>query len=691
MTQKIDFHIHTIPGLDNKDEFKDFSMNWLKKYITYAGLDAIAITNHNLFDLSNFNDIRSNTPDIQVFPGMELSLNKGHVNIIGDNDAETIDSFCRLSKRTILLDNKGSINTEELAKYISLDKILFVFEFDKANSMSVPEMISDNHIVYGVTRQLKFLKFKMQHPDKVPVVFSDAHATDFDSDSSRNDISKLSLKNTFVQADSNSFFDLVSGMRSSDKVSITKNMLSNVYQIGKTNVSSGLNLIFGKRGTGKTVFLNSIKQYYNSDDIAEIKQFETAKTDEFLEQQQERFGNEAFRIWLKQRETTIASIKDWLVKSQSTHPSVETYLDKLKDYSQQATIKNIATQNSLFRATEFDTVNSSSIENSLKSLQELINNSELWNNFLKRTTKNKPYFVETYSELRDIYIMTKQENVLKSKVNELLRDVKRILESHTGINPPPEFSFTDLIREKEIEKSINRSMEDFSKDQRITSKEISGYSIEVALSPFPTATDFQKQVKTKEAVATDVIKSYLNKNYTDYFRQLKQKKFFDINKIEQYLAFKQTRLLTANHSVASGGQATAFALMLKLEQSKNKQIILVDEPEASLDNAFIKNELIDELKKLKLSSSVFVVTHNSTLGSLLKPDYLLVTKYDDSIITEHIEDHYKVLSGEYSSARLYDTEHNSYSSYDDFVEAMEAGIDTYKSKGEQYAILGTNK
>ncbi|CAM3167245.1 hypothetical protein LEGA110927_08990 [Leuconostoc gasicomitatum] len=131
--------------------------------------------------------------------------------------------------------------------------------------------------------------------------------------------------------------------------------------------------------------------------------------------------------------------------------------------------------------------------------------------------------------------------------------------------------------------------------------------------------------------------------------------------------------------------------MLKLEQSKNKQIILVDEPEASLDNAFIKNELIDELKKLKLSSSVFVVTHNSTLGSLLKPDYLLVTKYDDSIITEHIEDHYKVLSGEYSSARLYDTEHNSYSSYDDFVEAMEAGIDTYKSKGEQYAILGTNK
>ncbi|MCP1275666.1 hypothetical protein [Leuconostoc citreum] len=691
MTQKIDFHIHTLPGNNNKDEFDIFSMDWLKEYVSCADLNAIAITNHNFFDVQNFNEIRKQIPEIEVFPGMELSLNKGHVNIVGDNDLETIESFCKLSQRTELLDNKSSIDTDELLKHMSLDKTLFIFEYDKANSMDVPERIAEHNVVYGVSKQLKFLKFKKQHFDKVPVVFSDAHATDLDSDSSRNDISKLSLKNTFVQADSNSFSDLVAAMRSSDKVSITKDMLSDVYQIGKTNVSSGLNLIVGKRGTGKTVFLNSIKKYYNSEDIAEIKQFETAKTDEFLQQQQERFGNEAFRDWLKQRETTISSIKEWLVNSEQFPKNIATYLDDLRSYADQATIKNIATQNNLFRATAFDFVNSVSIEKALNSLKEIINNTDLWINFLNQTSKNRSYFIETYSELREICINTKRENILKYKVNELLKDVKGILELHTGINPPPEFSFTNLVREKEIEKSINKSMSEFSKKQKITSEDISGYSIEVSLSSFPNASEFQKQVKTNEAVADDVIKPYMKKEYTEYFRHLKQKKFFDINKFEQYLAFKQTRLLTPNHSIASGGQATAFALMLKLEQSRNKHIILVDEPEASLDNAFIKNELIDELTKLKHFSSVFVVTHNSTLGSLLKPDYLIVTKYDASIVAENDDARYRILSGEYSSAKLYDAKHNSYSSYDDFVEAMEAGIDTYKSKGEQYAILGKGK
>ncbi len=357
MTQKIDFHIHTLPGNNNKDEFDIFSMDWLKEYVSCTDLNAIAITNHNFFDVQNFNEIRKQIPEIEVFPGMELSLNKGHVNIVGDNDLETIESFCKLSQRTELLDNKSSIDTDELLKHISLDKTLFIFEYDKANSMDVPERIAEHNVVYGVSKQLKFLKFKKQHFDKVPVVFSDAHATDLDSDSSRNDISKLSLKNTFVQADSNSFSDLVAAMRSSDKISITKDMLSDVYQIGKTNVSSGLNLIVGKRGTGKTVFLNSIKKYYNSEDIAEIKQFETAKTDEFLQQQQERFGNEAFRDWLKQRETTISSIKEWLVNSEQFPKNIATYLDDLRSYADQATIKNIATQNNLFRATAFDFVN----------------------------------------------------------------------------------------------------------------------------------------------------------------------------------------------------------------------------------------------------------------------------------------------------------------------------------------------
>ena len=57
--------------------------------------------------------------------------------------------------------------------------------------------------------------------------------------------------------------------------------------------------------------------------------------------------------------------------------------------------------------------------------------------------------------------------------------------------------------------------------------------------------------------------------------------------------------------------------MMRLEESKSYPIILIDEPEASLDNTYIKDELIPALKKLATHSTIFLVTHNSTLGALI--------------------------------------------------------------------------
>jgi len=99
-----------------------------------------------------------------------------------------------------------------------------------------------------------------------------------------------------------------------------------------------------------------------------------------------------------------------------------------------------------------------------------------------------------------------------------------------------------------------------------------------------------------------------------------------------------------------------------------------------LDNAFIKNKLIPKLQGLGHQKTVFVITHNSTLGTLLKPDYLIVAKKDEQ------GDH-KIISGEYSSKILTGVDGQNYSSFDDFIDAMEAGFDTFKQKGDVYDEL----
>ena len=125
----------------------------------------------------------------------------------------------------------------------------------------------------------------------------------------------------------------------------------------------------------------------------------------------------------------------------------------------------------------------------------------------------------------------------------------------------------------------------------------------------------------------------------------------------------------------------ALGLMMKLDDAKNNDIVLVDEPEGSLDNVFIKKELIPKLQNLSKTTPVFVITHNSTLGALLNPDRLIIAKYD---LNKKV---YTLKTGDFLSKTVSDSQGNQSQSYSDFVDAMEAGFGTYEEKGKQYENL----
>lgn len=94
MVKRIDFHIHTVSS--KKDYEFEFSLEWLRDYVSKANLDAIAITNHDLFDEENYLEIKRSLEELNcaVYPGMELSLEAGHVNIVFDTtETENLSSF----------------------------------------------------------------------------------------------------------------------------------------------------------------------------------------------------------------------------------------------------------------------------------------------------------------------------------------------------------------------------------------------------------------------------------------------------------------------------------------------------------------------------------------------------------------------------------------------------------------------
>ena len=677
MAKKIDFHIHTIASI--KDSDFTFSLDWLKKYVEATELDAIAITNHDLFDENNFREISEALPDIKIYPGIELALDIGHVNIVFPRDCiGELSSFSQWLS-TVHQTNTDHITCEELCDNLSCwNQGIYIFELNKSKSVKeIPDIFNDVTCVGGVSNQLRF-NIAKNNPDSIaPCLFSDAHATEQDSDN-RNDIVKLQNKQTYLQIDSCEFEDIKRCLQDKSKISISKENLKDVVNIDGINISSGLNLVVGKRGTGKTHFLNRIKESIE-DEYYEIKQFETARADKYIEQQRKEQGLTAISSWQEKYINEFSKIKSYIQDTGTELNDIEKFLTDVKRFANEMARSQSSQKYSLFKETEFELSNIEYIRDALINIKKVIEKNEIWK-LLSNAAQKKNNFIEVYSELRDIYLKHKRDNELRQKVNAIMGDIKATLTARTGISNIQECSINKVIHKYQLEKKIDDFLKRIIVETPMKNERLHGYQIQVNLVPYQTATQFQKEIGIKEAVHNDLIKIYRDKDFITFLKNLKQKNFYNEANFAEYLVRKEVKLLDSDGVPASGGQAVGFALMLRLNEAKNKPVILIDEPESSLDNAYIKTELNKELKNLAENSMVVVITHNSTLGALLEPDYLIVTSKSDC-------GDYSIMSGEFSSSKIRDAEGIEEKSYNKFVEAMESGIDSYTKKGVVYENL----
>lgn len=677
MAKKIDFHIHTIASI--KDSDFTFSLDWLKKYVEATELDAIAITNHDLFDENNFREISEALPDIKIYPGIELALDIGHVNIVFPRDCiGELSSFSQWLS-TVHQTNTDHITCEELCDNLSCwNQGIYIFELNKSKSVKeIPDIFNDVTCVGGVSNQLRF-NIAKNNPDSIaPCLFSDAHATEQDSDN-RNDIVKLQNKQTYLQIDSCEFEDIKRCLQDKSKISISKENLKDVVNIDGINISSGLNLVVGKRGTGKTHFLNRIKESIE-DEYYEIKQFETARADEYIEQQRKEQGLTAISSWQEKYINEFSKIKYYIQDAGTELNDIEKFLTDVKRFATEMARSQSSQKYLLFKETEFELSNIEYIRDALINIKKVIEKNEIWK-LLSNAAQKKNNFIEVYSELRDIYLKHKRDNELRQKVNAIMGDIKATLTARTGISNIQECSINKVIHKYQLEKKIDDFLKRIIVETPMKNERLHGYQIQVNLVPYQTATQFQKEIGIKEAVHNDLIKFYRDKDFITFLKNLKQKNFYNEANFAEYLVRKEVKLLDSDGVPASGGQAVGFALILRLNEAKNKPVILIDEPESSLDNAYIKTELNKELKNLAENSMVVVITHNSTLGALLEPDYLIVTSKSDC-------GDYSIMSGEFSSSKIRDAEGIEEKSYNKFVEAMESGIDSYTKKGVVYENL----
>lgn len=277
----IDFHIHTIPVSD-KDAHFEFDLTKFQQYTQALSIDAIAITNHNLFDLRQFKEIIGALKNVIVFPGIEIDFEEGHLLLISEN--KNLDDFnekCESIKNEFASGNK--ITTDKLKEVFGgLEEYLLIPHYDKRPKVRQSAIDAlKGHIFAGeVPSPKKFQRIIKDIGSLTPVLFSDARI------SSDLDVEKYQGRRTFVKTNSDpvTLSAIKVALRDKNKVFLSNKGEHGFFQVFSNGqeLSSGLNIVVGGRSSGKTHLLNKLRDIFDTEEksIKYIEQFDLVKDDE---------------------------------------------------------------------------------------------------------------------------------------------------------------------------------------------------------------------------------------------------------------------------------------------------------------------------------------------------------------------------------------------------------------------------
>ena len=673
--KKLDLHIHTVSTI--RDRAFTFSMDCLKEYVERNAIDAIAITNHNLFDREQYEQIR-NSIGIKVFPGIEVDVENGHLLVVSEED--DIDDFVERCNQVQAMN--GGRNTSSISEntfigiFPDLSKYLLIPHYNKHPELDfqrVPQLVE--HFTCGeVTSAKKFLMMKKSVKELVPVLFSDlrmAEGASPDSD-----------RQTFIDVEELSLSAVKYSLMDRAKVSLsseTGHVLFDVLDNG-LKISTGLTVVLGKRSSGKTYTLDRIAEQFER--ARYIQQFSLLSSDDEADQKK-------FEFFLRTKKASVAEafltpfkeVVDDVACIDLEHDvqDVDMYLNALLQAASEAERQDVFAKCTLFHETLYDEKDLSSLSSLINAVDLLINNAEY--RAIVDQFVSKESLLRLAISLRERYI-NEYENDLKSRfVNDIVQSIQSELQLHSSNTPIPDVDFYQVMMNKEKVKRFDAIAKSVKQEHVIDEKGLYSYRVIAKTEAFSGAQEMQHFSRSHMTFSNAFAK--YNHPYA-FLQSLKQ--IIGLPNSDYYKYFVNVRYEVLNQfgTRASGGERSEYNLLQNLIDAARSEILLLDEPESSFDNIFLKDGVNELLKELSQQLPVIIATHNNTIGASVHPDYLIYTQKE---IQQAGEIKYHLFSGYPSSTELIDLEGNTINRRDVMLDCLEAGEPAYLDRRKSYEIL----
>ncbi len=660
----IDLHIHTVKSILDADF--SFDISKLQEYVETEKLSCIAITNHNLFDRNNY-ELISNMLKISVLPGIEVSLEKGHMLVIGNiEDINTLEVQSNKIRQYIFDEHSYLTYDQFLSIFNNYKDYLLIPHYlkDPSISIDVIDKFGKDIIVGEVSSAKKWFSLIKQSDKLIPVLFSDLRV--------KPELKNFPGTHLYIDCDNFTVGGLKNSLKDRTKLSLSNSLVGEEFQITSsgTTASLGLNVLIGKRSTGKTYLLDKLNKSFGIDSVKYIEQFSIIKDAEetAFKKKLEIDNSEYSDNYLKELKEIVDLA--FRVDFKSENSALDAYLESLLDYASKQDKMDIFSKCKLFNATSFEIDDDEELQNNIKAIDILLssnNYEEIISKYLAKDNLKK-----LLSDLIDIAKKKLLMNSNYNYVNDTLKLIKDELEENSALNQIKEFNIIRYASYKRFIKKFDYYIQKLKIEKEISKNDFYKFKVRATRKPYTSVQKIKAKIKSCPRITEEF--QYYNSPYV-YINALLDAEV-PKNQIHKAIVDVEYVALNNNDSEISGGERAEYLLYNQIKSGENYDLILIDEPESSFDNIYLNENIRTLINNLSKKTTTFIVTHNHILGVMLNADKILYTCIEDG--------KYKIYTGKMSSKKFKCDDGSEKNTVDIIMETMEAGKESYCERRQIY-------
>ncbi len=645
---KIDVHVHTKKTKQGDAQTREIGARRFHEIISSTDVKIVAITNHNHFDIKQYNDfIEIVGNDFQIWPGVELDIiedgRRGHLLVIvSPNHARAMETIMYSISKGIT-PNNFTISVDDVVSNFDSLNPLYIAHYKQKK----PDLIDNDieKLISKTTQKDRVLK-EATNSISAGIFLSHGHSSIYGSDiqdwdkyqAISKDLPDLRLPvESFEQfcmllnKDRKAINSLLD-KKAPDKISIRPFEDRKVLEI---IVYDDINVFFGSKGTGKSKILEAIARHFankginsykfesGSSNLADIYDLDCKKISIDLLNYGISYCKKEIDFIKKAQETDVTSLSKYR----------QFYSEKIKNANaNKIKIKDFSTEDIQVHEREFVSVNA--VHKKIKEFKDYLENDKSVIKFVESSKLKElsESFTSILEDLEGKRIGAFIEHKVAHLFNNLIENVKLEISKKTGTPGKPsttgfrkyasnrikiEIAVKEVLRN--IRKEIDIPPEYIGnldeKGDLYCKTEIKIHDGNIRDSRFKPIASVKK---TPQQLFSKAIKS-INDNL---YSPLLFEEITKLNSIEgvEYIPTILELLLisksfTINGELYEPSTGESSMLLLHRELIEDKDVYILDEPEKSLGNEYINNVIVPLIKeKAKIGKKIFIATHDANIA-----------------------------------------------------------------------------